>query len=415
MSYKVPIEFEKGFMNEVCSIQKKEKRDYEFFNENEYQIISNAITDIFGYKIIPKKEWYQSILKGNDELRVYDKLGKRITTHYGNNWGEYILDGILAFDEYYKRFVVFQFREYFAHGDSGFHIIDGLSKLSEEGYKRATINFNQKYYGNEINYDLNKLIVIYKEIHYSQLIEYFERFNDYNKTIELWKYIKVNEDLSVIDKFILGYKEINWENKELKEDEFISIFNLPEKTMYNYEIFKEYLKFNFTDIEIDAGVDEHKFNDYVESYSEEDNCDDGEYYYSYFNTYYGKSMPSSPSAIPTEKISYLKKFIDSFINAYEIDYSKKLVIDFKDFLFFKIKVRTQGTSLNDETGLYHYDYDKDDFLNFKFSFFEKYIIVSMILNNQKLTNDPQDLILDDKTTFSEIKGFVNFFSSNKLD
>jgi len=44
--------------------------------------------ETFGNKVIPLNHWSESILVGNDELRVYDKFGERVTTYYGNNWGD---------------------------------------------------------------------------------------------------------------------------------------------------------------------------------------------------------------------------------------------------------------------------------------------------------------------------------------
>ena len=419
MIHKVANNFRNGFKNVVNNIQNLQSKYSSFYSEEEYNNIIDEIEKIFGYKVIKlKKGIHSDILSGNDELRVFDKYGDRLTNDYGNNWGEYSLDGILAYDTYYKRFVVFQFRNHFAHSDSCYHIIDGLSKfknLKNLYFQNFTIpQFDNTFINGQrfdINTDLNKLIIFYKNVHYSQLQDLFERKDNFNKQIELWKFSELQEDISLIEKFELGYKEIIWDNSEYSENEFISFFDISEKTKYFYVLFKEYLKFNFTDIIISAGVDEHKFNNHIIQLSKNINPDR---HFSYFDVYVGESPPVN-NEFPTNEIKYLKKFIESFKKNYQKSYLDEIKLDFKEFLFFKIKVRTQGTSCNVETGTYHYDYTKDDFLNFEFSFDKKRIFVSIVTNNQKLKIIPDQLIIDDSTSNIEIKDFVKFYSENVIN
>lgn len=418
MIHKVSNKFGNGFKNEVNNIQNLQSKYSSYYTEEDYKNIIDVIENFFCYKVIKlKNSIHSKILTGSDELRVYDKYGERITTYNGNNWGEYALDGILAYDSYFKRFVVFQFRNHFTHSDSVFHIIDGLSRFNNIKnlyFQNFNIpQFDESFINGkifDINTDLNKLVVFYRNVHYTQLQEYFERKDEFNKQIELWKYLEVGSDISFIEKFDLEYKEIKWENTELSEKEFLSNFNISDKTRYFYELFKEYLKFNFTDIVIEAGVDEHKFNDHIVQLSYKINPNK---HYSYFSVYIGKELPID-NEIPTDKIEYLKKFIESFKKNYQISYSDELNLDFKEFLFFKVRVRTQGFSYNLETDSHYYDYSKDDFLYFEFSFNKKRLFVSIVTNNQILKNIPNQLIIDDSTTNLEIKDFVNFYSENVI-
>ena len=384
MIYIVPKKFNKGFENHAkCS------SSYDDITADDYKIIIDTITNLFGFKILDESDYF--ISNNNENLRIYDMHGNRTNGNYTN----YYLDGIVAFDEYYKRFVVFQFREYFVQNDSNFHILDGLSQL--------------RMYDNdetEINYELNKLVVFYQDIHDSQIVNLLDYNENYNKTIDLWKHLKVDDNLSIIENYIPKYKLIKWNNKELSENEFISQFNLDEKTIYNYNLFKEFLKFNFTHIEIDAGVDADKVNIFIESVYKNHDESDYEYQYSYTNMFIGDRPPKSLMDIPTEKISYLNKFLNSFVKHIQIVFSQTIKVNYKNFLHFDIEVKTIGIRIDQDSSLNMIDNQFDDIMFFVFTFSDEQIQVSIKTNNQVVKKELPSVIINKFTPIDEIKKFV---------
>jgi len=384
MIYIVPKDFNKGFENHAkCS------SSYDDITADDYKIIIDTITNLFGFKILDESHYF--ISNNNENLRIYDMYGNRTNGNYTN----YYLDGIVAFDEYYKRFVVFQFREYFVQNDSNFHILDGLSQL--------------RMYDNdetEINYELNKLVVFYQDIHDSQIVNLLDYNDNYNKTIDLWKHLKVDDNLSIIENYIPKYKLIKWNNKELSENEFISQFNLDEKTIYNYNLFKEFLKFSFTHIEIDAGVDADKVNIFIESVYKNHDESDYEYQYSYTNMFIGDRPPKSPMDIPTEKISYLNKFLNSFVKHIQIVFSQTIKVNYKNFLHFDIEVKTIGVRIDQDSSLNMIDNQFDDIMFFVFTFSDEQIQVSIKTNNQVVKKELPSVIINKFTPIDEIKKFV---------
>ena len=92
MIHKVSNNFGNGFKNEVNDIQNLQSKHSSYYTEEDYNNIVDVIENFFCYKVIKlKNNIHSKILTGNDDLRVYDKYGERITTYYGNNWGEYAL------------------------------------------------------------------------------------------------------------------------------------------------------------------------------------------------------------------------------------------------------------------------------------------------------------------------------------
>jgi hypothetical protein len=415
MKFKVSNVFGKGFNNHV-KYGRPIKTIEEWFTESDYNLIVKTIEETFGYIIIPKKYYYKNILKGEDELRIYDKYGNRLTTYYGNNWGQYELDGILTFDEYYNRFVVFQFRHHFSVSDSAFHIIDGVSQLSRvsqlSDLRRILIDFDGKNLINKqnLNHHLNKLVVIYKDVHYSQLIEYFDRNDEYGKMIDLWKYTEVDEETSVIEKFPERIS-VRWMNEEMTEEEFLSQFEINNSVLYYYNIFKENLFYKFSDVVIDCGVNETYFDLFIRNISDELTKDSNDYLGGYFDLYFGKTPPND---IPTDKISYLKRFIVSYTDCLKTEYSKNLEIDYRNFLYFNMEVKTLGKNIDEETGLHLYDKSKDDNLIFNFKFEIDKITISIKLNNQIVKKDLEDLIINESVTFDNINNFISSFYENEI-
>lgn len=400
MIYKVPIEFEKGFENHT-----KYKCDFEkYFNkftETDYNIITSRIKEIFGFEIIKKPNYFNDpICFGRDELRIYEKNGDRITDEYGNNFGQYELDGILTFDNYFKRFVIFQFREHFVKSDSDFHIIDGLNHFSYY-YNKLEIDYENEYIKNsqegDINTDLTKLIVIYKESHYSQLVEYFDLYRDYNKIIELWNFLKV-DDFCFINKTKVDFKEIEWTNNDISEIQFLNLFGIDEDTIYKFEIFKEYLRFNFSNISIHSGIDETKLDDLISNFYEEDE----DFYYEeryppYSHQQYGNH--------PTQTISFLKNFINSFIVYYKENTNPKKdfsSVNYRDFLICYIVVEDwEWNYVDDEREIFN--------LIFNLSLINNQIIINLETDEGVLNETIGEIILKSSTSFLEIKNYIKSY------
>lgn len=399
MIYKVPIEFEKGFEN-----NRRPKSNGVKYSESEYNIITKSIEENFGFEVIPMKHYYDPICFGNDELRIFDKYGNRITTKYGNNWGRYSLDGILTFDNYYKRFVIFQFREDFVKSDSDFHIIDGVHHFCHY-YNELGINYENDYITNskkgDINTELTKLIVIYKNSQNSQLLDYFNSYNSYNKTIELWNFLKI-DDFCLINKIQVDYKEICWNNINIDERDFFDLFEIGKETFYNYEIFKEYLKFNFTDINIYSGVDEEKVDKFIVNLIGEEEFYNEEDHYPYSRSYFDN---------PTETITYLKKYLDDFINHYneQLNNKRKKIdyINYIDFLYCYIRVNSEE---------WNYISQQKENVNFKydFSFNNNQIIIKFDLEEGIVEENLGELILSGSTSFLEINTYVKSYFEKRV-
>lgn len=412
MIFKVPIEFEKAFENHTkykCDFDQY----YNKYTETDYNIITSKIKEIFGFDIIKKPGYFNDpICKGRDELRIFEKNGERITDKYGNNFGQYELDGILTFDNYYKRFVIFQFREHFVKSDSNFHIIDGVNTFCFY-YNDLDYEYENNYIRNskdgDINTDLTKLIVIYKESHYSQLLEYFDQYGDFNKIIELWNFLNV-DDVSLINKTIVDYKEIEWVNDDISEVQFLNLFGIDEETIYKFEIFKEYLKFNFTNIKIYSGIGEKKVDKFISDVYGEYDFNNEDDYFNYSNLHIGDQ--------PTQTITFLKMFLDEFINYYNnefLDYYfdefniKKDVasVNYLDFLYCRIVVESRE---------WNYVSDKIEnlYLMFNLSFINNQIIVKLELKEGMLLEDIGELILSGSSTFSEINNYIKSYFNKRV-
>lgn len=392
MIYRVPIEFEKGF-----EIERKPQNFDVKYSESEYNIITKSIEENFGFEVIPMEHYVDPICFGTDDLRFFDKYGNLITNSFGNNWGRYRLDGILTFDNYYKRFVIFQFRENFVISDSEFHIIDGVNHFSFS-YNRLGIRYKNEYIKNsqegDINTELTKLIVIYKNSQNSQLIEYFDSYSKYNKTIELWNFLKV-DDFCLLNKVQVDDKEICWNNIDIEERDFFDLFEIGKETFYKYEIFKEYLKFNFTDINVYYRIDKEKVDKFIINLIVEDEL-----------SYEDNRHPYSHSYLDnrTQTISYLKKYLDNFIIQYNnisINKRKKIEsINYLDFLYCYITVNSEEWNFKSN--------EKENF-NFKYdlSFNSKQIIIKIDFEEGIVEENLGQLILVDSTSFSEINNYIS--------
>jgi len=398
MIYRVPLEFEKGFENNRKTLNNGVK-----YSESEYNIITTSIEENFGFEVIPMK-YNDPICFGNDELRFYDKYGSPITTKYGNNWGRYRLDGILTFDNFYKRFVIFQFRDDFVKSDSDFHIIDGIHYFSYY-YNQLEIDYKNEYIKNskkgDINTGLTKLIVIYKNSQNSELLKYFNSYDSYNKTIELWNFLKV-DNFCFLNKIQVDYKEICWNNIDIDERDFFDLFKIGKETFHNYEILKEYLKFNFIDINIYSGIDEEKVDKFIVNLIGEDELLNEDDQYPYSRSYFD---------YPTETITYLKKYLDDFINYYNQQNNNKRKkidsINYIEFLYCYIRVNSEEWNyISQEKEKISFKYD--------FSFNNNQINIRIDLDEGIVEESLGELILNDSTSFSEINNYVKSYFEKRV-
>ncbi|MFV5700717.1 hypothetical protein ACM55F_02495 [Flavobacterium sp. XS2P12] len=396
MIYKVPKEFSKGFENHTKLPYQKNIN----YTESDYELITLKIEEIFGYEVIHKKYYEPILTHSKDYLRVFDKYGEIITNKYGGDlYSGYLLDGILTYDEYYKRFVIFQFRENFVHRDSSFHIIDGISWFSSH-YKSLGIHYNNEFIKNskegDINTELTKLIVIFKNSQSSQLMKYFDSFKNHNKIVELWKLTEIDNETTIIEDINVDYKEVKWFNNEMSEYDFFKLFHLDKKNINKYEIFKEYLKFNFNDIIISLRVEESKVDEFIStSYGDYDN---EEYNFIYKNSNYKIDR--------TQSIPFLKKYLNDFVDHYN-----NLFLGQRDKLEYENYLKYLKFSINVKFEWWDFDSNNKmlDSILFNFSFNNNEIKIKNIFNNLTINNE---------TSYLDIKNFIDqllnsFFETKK--
>lgn len=243
MIYKLPKEFLKGF---------------ESYSESDYKLITSKIQEIWGFEIIQKVKWYYEpiLTRKTDQDFLFDRNGNYDLSKPSKIFK---FDGIITYDKNFNRFVIFQFRKDFVYIESSFQIIDGVSYFSYN-WDNLGINYSkisyEKLKENDVNIDLTKLIIFYLDTRSSQLMEYFDPKEKYSKVMELWKITPVDNNVISLEKVPNDHKDDDTDYLKISENEFFELSDLGKKTINNYYLFKECLKFNF------SGITIYIFNDY---------------------------------------------------------------------------------------------------------------------------------------------------------
>jgi hypothetical protein len=232
------------------------------------------------------------------------------------------------------------------------------------------------------------------------MIEYFNKFSDIGKVFEIWNYLSV-DDFSLIKKTNVDFKEIKWTNEDIIENDFIKLFDIDDDTIYKFEIFKEYLKFNFTNVSIHSGINTKKVDKFISDtyrdYNIEREEDEGEV------IPYGSH--------PSQSISTLKQFIEKFTNYYTnkfYNYKKvEISSDYKEFLYCRINV--DSFKWNFKTC------EREDYkLTFNVNFIENHILIKLETKEGMIEGEIGELYLSGSTSFSEIKNYINSYFEKRL-
>jgi hypothetical protein len=392
MIYKVPSKFGEGFKNFRNLIK---KYNSSLYSDKDYKIISETIEKIFGYKVITelygeKIDTHQPIISRNEELKIFNEYGFR---NYDIN-RKYRLDGLLTFDNYYKRFVIILFYENLIENEISWDLIDGVIPFNNfifSDYKQYKIN------DPEINSELTKVIIFYKKCHYKQLISLLDPHPIYEnkRVIELWEFIKL-EKINIIKKNDFEFKNIIWTNEEISEKELFNIFGIDEDIIYKLEIFKEYLKFNFSNIHFNCIVEGEKLDEFVESIYLENDIEPWDRIGKYTDGYHGN--------LPIDKISYLKDYLKQFkenLNFNSVSYNN-LILDYRSFIKSYFSVETDFISYKDEI---YEKYYYHDFI-YNMSFINHKIILELEFNEDVMEKEIGKIELKNTTSFNEIEKYI---------
>ncbi len=391
MIYKVPIKFEEGFKN-IRNNRKINKSS--LYSDKDFKIICETIENNFGVKVITERynekiKLHQPIISRNTDLIQYDE--------YGNENFEssqkYRLDGILTFDYYMKRFIIFQFNDFLVANEIDWDLIDGIMGFN---------NFNHNTFGlntQEINVELTKLVIIYKKSHYTQLTPLIDphHITLNNRIIEIWNFDKLNNNNHFIRKFDIEFKNITWTNKEITEKEFFNMFDVYDSSMYKFDIFKEYLKYKFSNIHFECFVDDLRVDEVIETIYNENDINPFERYGLYTHLYYGGYQINEIKCLKY----YLKKIKDNFnSNLLEFDDS---ILNYRNFIKSYFNVETDIVDYKDDVFEKYY-YHK---LIFSADFQNNIIIIKLEFDDKIMIKDIGEIKISDLTSFKEIENYFN--------
>jgi hypothetical protein len=393
MICKVPLKFEEGFKN-IRNISKNHNSS--LYSEKDFKIICDTIENIFGVKVITERynekiKLHHPVISKNDEFIEYDEYGNENLGFYK----KYRLDGILTFDYHLKRFIIFQFNDFLVEKEIGWDLIYGIMEFN---------NFNHNNFGlntQEINVELTKLVIIYRKSHYTQLLPLLDphHFSLNNRIIELWNFDKLNNNNHFIRKFDIEFKNIVWTNEEITENEFLKIFGVDNNSKYKLDIFKEYLKFKFSNIQFICSVNELKVDKVIESIYIENDIAPNERFGSYTHQFYG--------GYRTDEISYLKFYLqknkDNF-DSNSVKYEDS-DLDYRNYIESYFLVETDIVEYEDKISE-KYFYHK---LIYNIDFQNNNIFIQLEFNDKIMIKNIEKIKISELTSFKEIENYINSF------
>lgn len=210
-----------------------------------YQQIRKVIKHISGLSLIQMDK--------NDEQnynRFYDMSHLYIYESEDSiNW-EYTpayLECFLAFDNFYSRFVAFQFTKEFNYENSLQSKRIGLNNGIAQDFTSIKVNPKSKEIikRKKVNPELTKLVVIAEHIPTSELLKYLgnaEILAPETRGIELWT-IKDLDNVPYIEKVQNDFnEELVFPNHN--SDDYFKYFKISDKTKSKFYLFKEFLRYN---------------------------------------------------------------------------------------------------------------------------------------------------------------------------
>jgi hypothetical protein len=201
-----------------------------------------------------------------------------IDEHIPNLWGVKMIKSLsgrwavrVGFDEKYSRFVFFKISLNFNLEDDTH--VQKLDEAGGSGYypEDITLMYDNKVllqklmneYGMDVRkeslcYHLKKVVILTFNIDETERKKYVEKKDDY-KNMEVWKIMALGGESFILEKLelnkdtfmervlnndLLPYKR-HFDREILNEEKFFRMGRLEEKTINNYFLFQEFLRFQF--------------------------------------------------------------------------------------------------------------------------------------------------------------------------